>query len=341
MSNKARLILFAVFALFTFYQFYTYAKSFHLSDFLPPNPHTVLYGTFLTTSSPSPVSQIDFAIPLLALNIVLLVERPTQIGRRSIILAFIANLFIMVARVGFGTPAIKKAIADLQNNPTTTYTSPFPRWNALYLVIATISTLIVISQMIVLLRHNHFILPYLSRTREQFRTWRQTPVVRKLKLVLFLVFTLLTFYQFVSHANPIHHDPSKVKDAINKIMLSRRGNADVSIVVTSDSDPVSPIPFLLLTLNIVLWANYPQQIGRLLLTLSFFANLAIVLIQNITEAAFQRAGGYLGMGIDARYLQLDQRDNLYRLFATMSALIVVAMLIQIWRKRQIVIYPRQ
>jgi hypothetical protein len=333
MSNKGRLILFSVFALLTFYQFYTYAKLFRLDDFLPLDPHVVLYGVFVTKSSTNLLNQIDFAIPLLALNIFLWIETPTQVGRRPLILAFITNLLIMILRVGFGNPAIKQYLTDLKSNPAT-LTSPFAQWNALYLAGAIVSTLIVIGLLIRLLRHNHFILPLLFRASEQFRGWRQTSAVSKIKPVLFLIFTLLTFYQFVAHAKPVHHDPSQAKEAINEILLSHNGRADVGIVIASDYKPVSPIPSLVLALNIILWVINPKRIGRLLLTLSFLANLAIVLIPRISDAMFERAGGYQGMSIDARYLQLDQWDNVYRILATISTLIVAGMLFQVWRKQQ-------
>jgi hypothetical protein len=40
------------------------------------------------------------------------------------------------------------------------------------------------------------------------------------------------------------------------------------------------------------------------------------------------------MGIEARFLQLDQLDNLYRILATISALLVLGMLVQVYRKQQ-------
>lgn len=153
MSNRVRLILFSVFVLLTFYQFYTYAKSFRLNDFLPQDKPagTVLFGTFVTQPSTNPLSQVDFAIPLLVINIVLLVEHPNQIGRRPMIFALVANLFILIMHQGFGTPALKQALANLQSNQAT-FVYPFAQWNALYLTAAIISSLIVIRLLIQILR---------------------------------------------------------------------------------------------------------------------------------------------------------------------------------------------
>ena len=149
MSNKAKLALFLVFAVLTFYQFYTFARSFNLNDMLPKetNNATVLYGGQDVAISSSTRFNFDSSIFLLALNIILWVERPNRIRRAPLILAFIANLAIVIIRVGIAAPALNLAKAAAQNNTQNIWelVNLHTKWNAIYLIPATISALIVLS----------------------------------------------------------------------------------------------------------------------------------------------------------------------------------------------------
>jgi len=338
-GNMIKLVIFLIFVGLTFSQFYTYARRFDFSQLLPKpaNRSTVLTGTFIigdaTNQSPS---GFDPAILLIALNIALWFEHPNKVERSPLIVAFIANFALMLLRVGTAAPELKLAVAATQTNiqNASNLADLYVKWNTIYFVLATISVLVVLGIIIHLLRDNQWLMAYLSRLRERFQVWRQNSVASKIKFALFLVFTLLTFYQFATFIKPVHSDASQVRNAINQITRSRPNNVDIALTVVSRFDSITPVPGLIVVLNIILWLLYPKQIGRLLFTLSLLANLSIVVIQNITEAAFLRVGGFQGMSIEARFLQLSQAENLYRILATISVLLVIAVLIQIWRKQQ-------
>ena len=159
MSNKAKMILFLIFAALTFYQFYIFARTFNPSALLPRDTsnRTELYGVYSKADiaiSPSN-GYFDPSVMLIALNIVLWVERSNRIGRTSLILAFIANLAIVISRVGFAAPALKLAATAPQKTMQDIWAlgDLHAKWNAVNLVPATISGLIVLGLLVQLLRN--------------------------------------------------------------------------------------------------------------------------------------------------------------------------------------------
>ncbi len=161
--------------------------------------------------------------------------------------------------------------------------------------------------------------------------------VNKIKSITFLVFALLTFYQFGSYANRVHRSTTASQTEIDI-----PPNSDVALTVNLrivDSAPVF-VPFiLLLTFNIAAWVMHPLSVGRLPLTLTLIANLSIFVIRDrIADAALKSDLATRSLNIkdllSTLRIHIGQWNMIYLLLASVSALLVIGMLIQIWRKQQ-------
>jgi hypothetical protein len=339
-GNRIKLILFLIFAGLIFYQFFGYAQKFSLTDLLLKSSGgpTILYGVarqdFATSQSPA---GFDPLILILALNIALWIERPDRVGRVPLIIIFVTSLSIMILRVGIAAPALKLAEAapqtDIQN--TWNLAALHAKWNTVYLVLATFSAVMVLGMLIYFLQHDESASGYVSRVTGRFHVRNTTFLTSKIKFVLFLIFAILTFYQFVSYVNSVRRIATQPPVEINI-----PAHSDVAVTTVTSVNSFSRfIPFiLLLALNVVVWVIHPQSIGRVSLTLTLIANLSIFVIRdNIAEAALKRSLDIPWLTtkdvLNIIRLHAAQWNNVYLLLASISALVVVGMVIQVWRKR--------
>ena len=163
MYNKVRLALLLIFAALTFYQFYRYASVFNTRALFPPNtpePITIPTSVQGTYSLDVRVSirppSFDFALSflLLALNIVLWINRPDQIERRPLISALIANLAIVIIHVIITSPVFNLAPTPQEYIKNIWVIRNFyAKWNFVYLIAATISGLIGLGMLVQIIRN--------------------------------------------------------------------------------------------------------------------------------------------------------------------------------------------
>lgn len=84
---------------------------------------------------------------------------------------------------------------------------------------------------------------------------------------------------------------------------------------------------------------HPLSVGRLPLTLTLIANLSIFVIRDrIADAALKSDLATRSLNIkdllSTLRIHIGQWNMIYLLLASVSALLVIGMLIQIWRKQQ-------
>jgi hypothetical protein len=154
MSNKAKLILLLIFTALTYYQFYTFAKAFNLSALFPPNtPEPITIPTSVQGKSmdvrvsySAPSFSFGPAILLLALNVILWIKQPDQLGRRLLTIALIANLAIIIIHVIITSPVFNLAPSPREYIRNIWIIRNFyAKWNFVYLIAATISSLIALN----------------------------------------------------------------------------------------------------------------------------------------------------------------------------------------------------
>ncbi|MBA3874839.1 MAG: hypothetical protein H0X30_37400 [Anaerolineae bacterium] len=356
MSNKAKLILLLVFAALTFYQFYSYARTINLSNLYPPDSSVPvgLYGVYggqdVATATTNANAPFDPLIVLLALNIALWVERPDRVRRAPLILAFIANLSIVIMRVGIAAPALKLATATPQNDIQSIWNlaSLHAKWNAVYLLAATLSGLVVLGLLIQLYVSKNTISSarvLFSKVSEEIDQRISLP--DNVQHALLFIFALLAFYQFYLFASVLDTHALIQPDTHESITTPSISLPSLPPgTFTLDAAISYPAPdfsfgslYLLLALSTVLWIKRPNRIGQRLLISAFITNLTILVIHlmitspvlNLTPTTRDYMNNiWIIRNFYAKW------DFVYLMPATVSSLIGLAMLVQVYDRDQVV-----